>query len=269
MLPPTPTPNTLFVKVERLRRLFLSREQVVTAKRGEDGTFGLSLSEDNVITSFNHRENSGDLRVGDQIRAVADSPLVREKLAALLERNFAGESSVPMHISRQWGDPPKYDDEECFAALQLRDARGEEIDEWASDLWSLRTDAVWGTFFTVPILPGTRTAWLAVHLSHVFTEPLLGGVELDVDRLPRDSLDTRWYSMRSEDSRRRESEIVGEVLLTLRKYYSSASVSYEQDLGESSDEEPSGPVDHATEPLRPIPEPTYVHHDQWREARMQ
>ena len=55
-----------------------------------------------------------------------------------------------------------------------------------------------------------------------------------------------------------QREIEGEILLTVRKFYSSASVSpdglaYMSD--ESEEEEPTGPIDHATEPMQPIPEP--------------
>ena len=255
--PPSAEPNTLFVKVDRLRRLCPSREHIITAKRGEDGTFGLSLSDDNAIVGFNHRENAGPdlLREGDQIRAVNDAPLVREKLAALLERKFPGAGTVDLHISRKWGDPHNYDDE-CFVALQMRDARGNELDEWVSDLWAIRTDAVWGTFFTVPILPGARSVWVGIHLSHLFSEPLIGASELNLERLPVEALETRWHSLRSEDDERRgRNELEGEVLLTVRKYASNISVSYGQDYDDgSSDDEPSGPVDHATEPLAPIPD---------------
>ena len=236
---------------------------MIDVTRGEDGTFGLNLSEDNEIVGFNHPGNQGPLRVGDQVRAVKDAPLVREKLAVLLDRKFPGEATVPLHISRKWGEPLNHDGE-TFAALELRTARGDMIDEWVSELWDLRTDAVWGTFFTVPILPGSRAAFLGVHLSHLFTEPLLGGVEIDIDRLPRDTVDTRWHSLRAErdggGGLNQNNELEGEVLLTIRKYASSVSVSYGQyDDDESSDDEPTGPVDHATEPLRPIQEPDYVH----------
>ena len=276
-----PNCNKLFVKVERLRRLCHSKEHVIEVTRGEDGTFGLNLSEYNVIVGFNHPKNQGPLRVGDQVRAVKDAPLVREKLPVLLERRFPGEATVPLHISRKWGEPLNHDGE-CFAALELRNEQGEALDEWVSELWDLRTDAVWGTFFTVPILPGSRVAFLGVHLSHFFTEPLLGGVEIELERLQRDTVETRWHSLRAtfepaefrtgwpslfsgwqQRSVAENNDIEGEVLLTVRKYASSVSVSLNagqcDEDEESSDDEPTGPVAHTTEPLRPIEEPCYVH----------
>ena len=89
--------NTLFIKVERLRRLQRAAEYVHTVKRGEDGSFGLGLSDDNEIIRFYHDENAGLLRIGDQVRAVNDKPLVREQLAKLLQRCFPGEETVTLH----------------------------------------------------------------------------------------------------------------------------------------------------------------------------
>ena len=47
-------PNTLFVKIERLRRLHRSDQHIFTVRRGEDGTFGIGLSDDNEVTTFYH-----------------------------------------------------------------------------------------------------------------------------------------------------------------------------------------------------------------------
>ena len=68
----SPEPTTLFVKIERLRRLHRSQEHVYTVRRGEDGTFGLGLSEDNEIITFYHTENADVLRLGDQVRSVTE-----------------------------------------------------------------------------------------------------------------------------------------------------------------------------------------------------
>ena len=46
------------------------------------------------------------------------------------------------------------------------------------------------------------------------------------------------------------------MLLTVRKFYSATSVSFGPEYSdEDEDEEPTGPVDHHTMPLQPIPEP--------------
>ena len=250
-----PACTTLFVKVERLRRLQRATEYTYTVRRGDDGSFGLGLSEDNEIVHFYHEENTSVLRLGDQIRAVGDQPLVRERLASLLQRCFPDEETVSLHISRTIGEKQqKQSGEEAFAALQLRNAYGDELDEWLSELWELRTDAVWGTFWTLPILSGATTAWFGLHLSKLFSEPLIGSVEIPLASLTTDKVDTRWYSLRDEDdSEASRNEIDGEILLTTRKFVSSASISpggLDDDF--ESDEEPDGPIDHATEPLRPI-----------------
>ena len=56
-----------------------------------------------------------------------------------------------------------------------------------------------------------------------------------------------------------QREIVGEVLLTTRYFYSSASICPDRRDGSESDSDyeldPSIPIDHATEPMAPIPEP--------------
>lgn len=263
-------PNTLFVKVERLRRLHQSDEYVHTVRRGEDGTFGLGLSEDNQIIDFHHEANTGVLRLGDQIRSVNDIPLVRERLSSVLQKHHPEDETVVLHLSRATEEARrKYAGSEIFAALQQRDGAGAELDEWLSELWELRTDCVWGAFWTLPILPGAQSAWLGIHLSKMFTEPLLGCAEIPLDGLPRETLECRWYSLRTEANAagapaasaapagRREIE--GEVLLTTRRFYSSASICPDRLGGSESESEdeldPSVPVDHSTEPLAPIEEP--------------
>jgi hypothetical protein len=248
-------PNTLFVKIERLRRIRPALEYIYTVRHGEDRSFGLGLTEDNEIIKFYHEENSNVLRIGDQVRAVNDAPLVREKLAALLQRKFPGEESVKLHISRPQGAGEKHEDTEVFCALQQRSRRGEDLDEWLTELWDLRTDAVWGTFFTVPIVHRANSMWLGLHASYIFSEPLLGCVSIPLSDLGRDELDTRWHSLRAQDASGSTNELVGEVLLTTRKYVSNVSISPGEHWlhgDEMSDEEPEGPIDHATEPLAPI-----------------
>ena len=263
--PPAPaSPNTIFVKVERLRKLQRAVTSTPTVRHGEDGSFGLGLTEDNQITQFYHEENAGVLRIGDQVRAVNDTPLVRERLATLLQRKFAEHETVQLHISRSTGAAGQHGGE-LFAELQLRDAAGEEIDEWCSELWTFRSDnATWGTFWTLPILPGVRSAWLGFHVSKIFTEPLIGWLELELATLPAETLDTRWYSLQPEHAKPHEERVIeGEVLLTVRKFASSVSISPDgYDFSDDSSDEldPSVPIDHMTAPLQPIPEPS---HDQF------
>lgn len=146
-------PTTLFIKVERLRRLHRSDERVFTVRRGEDGTFGLGLSEDNEIVTFYHEQNADVLRLGDQVRSVGSIPLVRERLATLLQRHHPDDETVELHITRScFDEQPTEKGGDVFAAIELRTSDGDDIDEWTSELWSLRTDAVWGTFWTLPIL---------------------------------------------------------------------------------------------------------------------
>jgi hypothetical protein len=249
--------TTIFVKVERLRRLQKGTEAVHTVRRGEDGSFGLGLSEDNEIINFYHEENAGVLRIGDQVRAVNDTPLVRERLAVLLQRSFASHDTVQLHISRAHGEKLKQG-QEAFAALQMRNEFGEEIEEWLSELWNVKTNSVWGTFWTVPIVEGAHSVWLGLHLSKMFTEPLIGSVEIPLADIPAEKLQTRWYSLRDEDDEEggftlSSNDIAGEILLTIRKFASTTSVSPDgHGHDDSSDDEPEGPIDHATEPLKPI-----------------
>ena len=194
------------------------------------------------------------LRLGDQVRAVDDAPLVRESLASLLQRRFADRETVTLHISRASGPAGKHRGD-AFAALQLRDADGEELDEWLSELYELKSKTqVWGTFWTLST-QGVRSVWLGLHLSKMFTEPLIGGVELKLDDLPAETISTRWYSLRAEGTAPNGRDIEGEVLLTVRKFYSTVSISPDGEFSDDSADEPEGPIDHATAPLQPIPEP--------------
>ena len=242
-----------------MRRVQRGVEARHTVRRGEDKSFGLGLSEDNEIIQFYHDENAGVLRIGDQVRAVDDTPLVRERLAHLLARKFGDRETVELHISRTMGESGKHTGD-VFATLELRDSQGEELDEWTSEIFELRgSNATWGTFWTLPILPGVQTAWLGVHESKMFSEPLIGCLELKLDSLAAETLTTSWHSLRGEDdSFGRHPEIEGEVLLTVRKFYSAVSISPDGELDDydsAEEPDPSVPIDHATQPLKPIPEP--------------
>ena len=86
--------ETLFVKVERVRRLHSARLVEVDMHRGEDGSFGIGLSDENVVTNFHHGTNAGSLQLGDQVCKVDSVTLVRERLAHLVQRQFADVPQV-------------------------------------------------------------------------------------------------------------------------------------------------------------------------------
>ena len=86
--------ETLFVKVERVRRLHSARLVDVDVHRGEDGSFGIGLSDDNVVTNFHHSTNTASLQLGDQVCKVDGVTLVRERLAHLVQRQFADVQQV-------------------------------------------------------------------------------------------------------------------------------------------------------------------------------
>ena len=71
---------------------------------------------------------------------------------------------------------------------------------------------------------------------------------------------TSRYALRCEDANPISHEIVGEILLTTRRFYSSASVCPDRlafsESDSEDDAEPAGPVDHGTQPMAPIDEPT-------------
>jgi hypothetical protein len=86
--------ETLFVKVERVRRLHSARLVDVDVHRGEDGSFGIGLSDENVLTNFHHPTNAVCLQLGDQVCKVDGVTLVRERLAHLVQRQFADVQQV-------------------------------------------------------------------------------------------------------------------------------------------------------------------------------
>lgn len=227
--------TTIFVKIESVRRLQQATEAVYTVRRGGDGSFGLGLSEDNEIIHFYHNENAGILRIGDQVRAVNDVPLVRERLATLLQREFADQETVTLHISRAYGEKRSIGGD-SFAAVQTRDENGEDLTEWLSNIWTLQPNKLWGASWELPISESTNKLSVALHLSRLFGfhEPLVGSVEIPLASLKTDTVETKWYSLRDEDKEGQHDgeqvpyssgrlpfsnrHIEGEMLITTRKF---------------------------------------------------
>lgn len=132
-----------------------------------------------------------------------------------------------------------------------------------ADLWTLRTDWVWGAFWTLLLPPATSAVRFCVHRSLIFTEPLLGCVELQLDELPPDALCTQWHALRAKGERRSDV-ILGEVLLSVRRYRSASSVSPATHVpGLDDDDEDSffqyesmlSPPQHEAEAIAPVEEP--------------
>ena len=229
--------DTLFVKVERVRRLHRARLVEVDVHRGEDGSFGIGLSDENEITNFHHGTNAGRLQMGDQVCKVDHVYLVRERLAHLVQRQFADvqqvrknsppppvcaglDAALPvqvrLQVSRVLRDdgPTKPCGGEVFAVLEVLRSDGEMLDEMASELWTLRTDLMWGAFWTVPMPPATGSVRFCLHRSRLFTEPLLGRVELPLHKLTPDALCTQWHPLRAKGQpggQRGEDTILGEA----------------------------------------------------------
>ena len=68
---------------------------------------------------------------------------------------------------------------------------------------------VWGAFWTVPMPPATGAVRFCLHRSLIFTEPLLGCVELPLHELTQDNLCTQWHPLRAKGQR--GEEILGEA----------------------------------------------------------
>mmetsp|Transcript_49769 Transcript_49769/g.82586 ORF Transcript_49769/g.82586 Transcript_49769/m.82586 type:complete len:274 (+) Transcript_49769:85-906(+) len=252
--------DTLFVKIERLRRLHKCKLKAVKVQRGEDGTFGLGLSEDNVVFEFHHPTNDGVLQKGDQIRYVEHVQLVRERLRAVIAREFAEVQTLTLHISRSVEKQPTPISGEVFSNLKLLRHDGTAINECPSELWRVRPEAVWGACWTLPLPRATRAISLNFHRSLLLTDPLVGAVQIPLGDIPPDQggATTRWVCLTS--SRWLEGEeALGEVLLTMRRYINMSSVSpraaNDEDLIHS-DEEPEEhkitPAQHCTAALKPV-----------------
>ncbi len=97
--------------------------------------------------------------------------------------------------------------------------------------------------------------------SRLFTEPVFGYVDLDIDSYDAERLDTRWHSVRAEDVRSWSPDIEAEVLITLRRFHSNASVCPRDGFDSDDSEEglnlnPSNHlIDHSTAAMKPIDDP--------------
>ena len=80
-------------------------------------------------------------------------PLVRERLAAVIERHFADRDELQLHILRpkRPKDPASAAAEDVFAVLELLRSDGREMGDLVSDLWEYREAASWGAFWTVTL----------------------------------------------------------------------------------------------------------------------
>lgn len=246
--------EVVFLKIEKLRRLYPCERFSVQVQRGEDGTFGLGLTEDNEVVEFHHDRNVGALEQGDQICAVGDDPLVRERLASLIERRWADADEVTLHITRA-AAAPKPATGEVFANLKVLQHGGGSSSEWSTDLWRLRTSAVWGACWTVPMPSNVSCFELAVHRSLLLTDPLLGKLELPLAEIESGPLTTRWYCMRPQGAKASSRQIAGEVLLSIRRYTNLSSVSPVvrwSDDSDGEDERKVTPAQHRTEPIPAI-----------------
>ncbi|KAL1503682.1 hypothetical protein AB1Y20_012155 [Prymnesium parvum] len=280
----------LFVKVERFRRLHESTLLDILCERGEDGTFGLGLTDDNEIVHFYHQTNSGMLRVGDQVREVSlpedapppraaageppragalaageRAPVVRERLAAVISRQLGEAARVRLHVARASGEARgALDGADVFTCMRLLRRDGSSSVEYSSDLWVAREDAVWGAFWTVSLPADATAVWFGLYRSNFFTEPLIGYCEFPV--ASEEGADLRWHALYPEKSGGasqalgKEPTIVGEVLLTVKKYSDNISVS-PMEAGLDSDDSMDDPVSnlpplHAAKPITPIEEST-------------
>lgn len=249
----------LFVKIEKLRRLYSSSMHKVVVHRTDDGSFGLGLSEDNSVVKFHCSTNATLLEVGDQIRAVSMvdgthvTPLGRERLAVVINQQFSSEMQICLQVSRRRRESDSPFDRDLFAILRADNQRGHMVHEWSSDLWTA-TDAVWGACWTVALPPETHSLALDVHKSHFFSEPLLGSTPLpSLADLRAGGITTRWYGLTPAGV---PGELAGEVLLTLSLSQMLLSVSPKLDARYESDSDsedgPRGPILHATEPIDAI-----------------
>ena len=271
-------PNHLFVKVERLRRLHRSRLSTVRVRRGDDGTFGLGLTEENQVSAFHHAVNEGILRIGDQIRYVGDRPIARERLASVITECFGDAREVSLGIARECdGESRASSGAELFVSLRFLRSDGESISTWPSDLWTYAPHAVWGAFWTLPIPAGGEFVAIDLHRSYLLTDTQIGAAVLHLPSLPPTALHTAWHALHHEaeawaharphrpPSRSAPgsgADAHGELLLSIRRYASHASISPDWAAEDHDDpwdyeyaDREAVTAQHRTEPLRPIPEP--------------
>ena len=210
------------------------------------------------------RTNSGPLRIGDQVRQVAGRQLVRERLGVVMQQEFADAEQVTLQVSRPSDDPAeKGVTGEIFAVLELLRPDGALLAELASDLWTIRTDWVWGAFWTLLLPPATGAVRFCLHRSLIFTEPLVGCVELPLQELTLDALSTRWHPLRAKGKGPgHPDQILGEVLLSTRRYRSAHSVSPAANVSyDSDDDEYYSQLTprHGAEAIAPVEEPVCVY----------
>lgn len=199
------------------------------------------------------------------MRQVDGRQLVRERLGVVMQQEFADAAQVTLQVSRPSEDPAeKRVTGEIFAVLELLRPDGALLAELASDIWTIRTDWVWGAFWTLLLPPATGAVRFCVHRSLIFTEPLVGCVELPLQELQLDALSTRWYPLRVRGKGPgHPDQIKGEVLLSIRRYRSAHSVSPAANVSsfDSDDDEYSSPLTprHRADALAPVEEPVCVH----------
>jgi hypothetical protein len=267
----------LFIKIERLRRLYRAERIAVSVARGPDGTFGLGLTDDNEVSKLHSETNAGLIFPGDQVLEVDGVGLGRDRLSAVLSSAaFAERRHVTLHVSRKRAaakDEPISGD--VFATLKLLRADGATLQEYPSDIWPARTDAAWGACWTVRCPRGAAAASLTLHRSHLFTDPVVGTAPLPFDETEDGEIRTGWHGFRPEPDRwvtravgaAADAALHGEALLSVRKYLESSSVCPRKDSGKSDQRNEYGwdsadefftvvsPQQHRPEPLSPIAEP--------------
>ena len=220
----------LFLKVERLRRLFRARKYLVPVARGPDGTFGLGLTDDNEVMKLHSDTNAGLVFPGDQVIAVEGFALGRERLSAVLaSEQFRERQHLTLSISRRRADVK--DDPisgEIFASLKLLRADGSVLQEFPSDIWPVRTDTAWGACWTIRCPRCAAAASLSLHRSLLFTDPVVGTATLPFDHLEEGEITTRWHGFKPERDRwttrgvaKDEEMVYGEALLSVSSHLCS------------------------------------------------
>lgn len=266
----------LFVKIERLRRLYRTERIAVPVARGADGTFGLGLTDDNEVSKLLSETNAGLVFPGDQVLAVEGVGLGRDRLSAVLSSSaFADRQHVTLHVSRKRAgakDEPITGD--VFASLKLLRADGTTMQEYPSDIWPARTDAAWGACWTVRCPRGAAAAALTLHRSLLFTDPVVGTAPLPFDEMEEGEIRAAWHGFRPERDRwatravgTADAMLHGEALLSVRRFLESSSVCPRSDHRRSYQRNEYGwdsadefftvvsPQQHRPEPLSPIAEP--------------
>ena len=195
--------------------------------RGRDGTFGLVLSDDNLIIELSHTQNSQILRPNDQIIRVGDVALGRERLADVMDEHYSTSSSVDVRISRPTHRDSYSSQNDVFvnvALLSLPEKR--TLRESSSDVWLARPDKVWGTNWTMFLPREAGVLRVSLHNQFILNDPLVGRIDLLLEEMDVGPAVCKWYPLRSEKSQSHSDNIiVGEVLLTIRRFSTLPSVS--------------------------------------------